>query len=95
MFRPATTRAVLLLTVFCWTVQPTLSRSAALCEASKSATSEIDRGVDWEKLEVTYLSTSAVDICFAFLSARVSETVALPMEVNIGCLEHLRGPPRA
>lgn len=93
---PATAmRAVLLVTVLCWTVQPPLSHHAALCQASESGVSEIDEEFDWERLEVTCFFTSAVDFSVELPSAHTAETVTLPSEVDVCCLEHLRGPPSA
>jgi len=95
MFPATVTRTVLLLTVLCWAVQPTLSRSAALFEASESRASEMAKEVDWEKLDVACLSISAAEISVELLSAHVAETLTLPSEVDVCCLGHLRGPPQA
>lgn len=96
MFLPTVMRAVLLLTVLFWTAQPTWSRGVAVFETANSYPSETDNAVDWQKLEMMCLSASpASDLVAEFISARITETVTLPSEVNLGCIENLRGPPRA
>jgi hypothetical protein len=95
MFPAMATRNILLLTVLCWTVQPTLSRSAALVEASESGASEIAKEVDWEKFNVACLSSLAVHVSLGSLSADLGEAMTLSSKVNVRSLGHLRGPPTA
>jgi hypothetical protein len=87
------TQAILLLTVFLWTVQP-----AALCTVAvvDTCSFELDNEVELGQSDVKYLlhGLAKVAICL-FSTALPADDSAPAIEEHVRLHHHLRGPPLA
>jgi hypothetical protein len=87
------TQAILLLTVFLWTVQP-----AVFCEIAvvDTCSFELDNEVELDQSDIMCLHHGTAKIAICLLSTALPADDSAPaIEEHVRLHDHLRGPPMA